>query len=80
TSLAHHLFARYPVPNFMTSTWFEPEPWKRKPQHDWYKHLGLGQNIRTARLPLRFTKAMAHLFCQAPDHFTAFAALRWAQV
>jgi hypothetical protein len=23
---------------------------------------------------------MAHLFCQAPDHFTVFAALRWAQV
>ena len=28
----------------------------------------------------RFTKAMAHLFGQAPHHFTAIAALRWAQV
>jgi hypothetical protein len=80
TSLAHHLFARYPVPNFMTTVWFEMEPWKRLPQHEWYKHMGLGQNIRTARLPLRFTKAMSHFFCQAPDHFTVFAALRWAQV
>jgi hypothetical protein len=80
TSLAHHLLARYPVPNFMTSVWFDLEPWKRLPQHEWYKHMGLGRNIRTARLPLRFSKVMAHLFCQAPDHFTVFAALRWAQV
>jgi len=79
-SLAHHLFARYPIPNFMTSVWFDLEPWKRLPQHEWYKHMGLGRNIRTATLPLRFTQAMAHLFCQAPDHLTVFAALRWAQV
>src|SRR5262249_50061155 len=32
------------------------------------------------RLPLRFTKAMSLLFSQAPDHYTVFAALRWAQV
>jgi hypothetical protein len=42
--------------------------------------MGLGKNIRTARLPLRFTKAMSHLFSQSPDHFTVFGALRWAQV
>src|SRR5262249_18480647 len=28
TSLAHHLFARYHVPNFMTSAWFDMESWK----------------------------------------------------
>lgn len=80
TSLAHHLFTRYPVPNFMTSVWFDMPPGECLPQHCWYKHLGLGQNIRSAGLPLRFTKAMAHLFTQAPDHFSVFAALRWAQV
>jgi hypothetical protein len=80
SSLAHHLFARYPVPNFMSSVWFDTEPWKRLPQHEWYKQMGLGKNIRTVSLPLRFTKAMSHLFSQAPDHFTVFAALRWAQV
>ena len=50
------------------------------PQQRWYKHLGLGRSIRTAGLPLRFTRAMAHLFGQAPHHFSATAALRWAQV
>jgi hypothetical protein len=80
TSLAHHLLARYPVPAFMSSAWFDLPPGEVLPQHRWYKHLGLGQSIRTAGLPLRITKAMAHLFGQAPQHFTAIAALRWAQV
>ncbi len=80
TSLAHHLLAYYPVPPFMTSVWFEMPHGEILPQHGWYKHLGLGQNIRTAPLPLRLTKAMAHLFAQAPHHYTAVAALRWAQV
>jgi PcfJ-like protein len=79
TSLAHHLLALYPVPAFMTSVWFDLPPGEVLPQHRWYKHLGLGHNIRTAGLPLRLTKAMAHLFTQAPHHYTAIAALRWAQ-
>lgn len=80
TSLAHHLFALYPVPAFMTTAWFETPANEPLPQHAWYKHLGLGQNIRTAGLPLRLTKTMAHLFIQAPHHYFAIMALRWAQV
>jgi hypothetical protein len=80
TSLAHHLFALYPVPAFMTSVWFEAPVNELLPQHAWYKHLGQGHNIRTAGLPLHFTKTMAHLFTQAPHHYTSIMALRWAQV
>ena len=80
SSLAQHLLARCPVPPFMTSAWFDLPPGKKLPQHDWYKHLGCGESIRTARLPLRLTRAMAHLFTQAPHHYSAVAALRWAQV
>jgi hypothetical protein len=80
SSLAQHLLARYPVPPFMTSAWFDLPPGEKLPQHDWYKHLGRGENIRTAKLPLRLTKAMAHLFTRAPHHYSAVAALRWAQV
>jgi hypothetical protein len=80
TTLAHHLLALYPVPAFMTSVWFDLPPGEVLPQHSWYKLLGRGRNIRAAPLPLRLTKAMAHLFTQAPHHYTAIAALRWAQV
>jgi hypothetical protein len=64
----------------MASAWFDLPAGKKLPQHDWYKHLGRGENIRTARLPLRLTRAMAHLFTQAPHQFSVIAALRWAQV
>jgi hypothetical protein len=80
SSLVQHLLARYPMPPFMTSVWFDLPQCEALPQHGWYKHLGLGQNIRTAHLPLRFTKAMAYLFTQAPDHYSAVSAVRWAQV
>ena len=42
--------------------------------------MGRGENIRTAKLPLKLTKAMAHLFTQAPHHYSAVQAIRWAQV
>jgi len=80
SSLAQHLLARYPVPAFMTSVWFDQSLGKRLPQQEWYKHLGRGENIRTAKLPLKLTRAMAHLFTQAPHHLTAIQAIRWAQV
>jgi hypothetical protein len=79
-SLARHLFALYPVPPFMTSAWLEAPPDKPLPEQQWYKHLGRGHSIRTAPLPLPFTRAMAHHFTQTPDHFPVRLALRWGQV
>ena len=80
SSLAQHLLARFPVPAFMTSVWFDQPHGKQLPQQEWYKHLGRGENIRTVNLPLRLTKAMAHWFTQAPHHLSAIQAIRWAQV
>ena len=79
-SLAHHLLALYPVPAFMTSAWFRVPADQPYPEQEWYKHLGRGGSIRTANLPLPFTRAMAHHFAQAPAHYTVAAALRWGQV
>jgi hypothetical protein len=79
-SVALHLFARYPVPGFMTSVWFRGGDADSAKQQAWYKHIGLGLNIRTADLPLSYTKRMAHHFMEAPDHFTVEMALRWGQV
>jgi hypothetical protein len=79
-SLARHLFALYPVPAFMTSAWFRLPPDGPHPEQEWYKHLGRGHSIRTAGLPLPYTRAMTHHFQQAPHHYSVTAALRWGQV
>jgi len=82
-SLAEHLLARFPMPRFMASVWFD-----RVREHgavsspvleDWYKRLGAGESIRTI-VPCRLTRRMAHLFLSAPSHLTAVGAVRWAQV
>jgi hypothetical protein len=79
-SLAGHLFAHYPMPAFMASAWYggrEPDAIRRQ---GWYRHMGLGRNIRTADVPLALTKKMAHEFTLAPEHYSIEMALRWGQV
>lgn len=80
SSLARHLLADWPVPPFMDSVWFKGNSPESLRQQKWFPHLGAGQNIRTADLPLPFTKKMAHSFMQAPPDFTVEAALRWGQI
>ncbi|MBK6895661.1 MAG: PcfJ domain-containing protein [Alphaproteobacteria bacterium] len=79
-SLAQHLFARYPVPSFMESAWFDTRKdgaLKRR----WYIHLGAGRNMRTApELPVPLTKMVAHHFILAPNCCGILEAFRWAQV
>jgi hypothetical protein len=79
-SLARHLFAEWPVPAFLDSVWFLGNGAGAVRQQGWFLHVGRGQNIRTADLPLPYTKRMAHHFMQAPADLTAEAALRWGQV
>lgn len=76
-SLLSHLYARYPVPVFMAQAWTTGNAVHQQ----WYRQLGIGKNIRTVEhLPVRFTKAMAHLFLSAPDHYSINGAIRWAQI
>ena len=79
-SLARHLFAEWPVPAFMDSGWFLGNGRGAIQQQEWFLHVGRGQNIRTADLPLPYTKRMAHHFMQAPADLTVEAALRWGQI
>ncbi len=79
-SMAQHLLAGYPVPAFMVSAWFRGCDAEATRRQGWYKHLGLGRNIRTADIPLAFTRRMAHEFAMAPDHYSVDMALRWGQV
>jgi hypothetical protein len=79
-SLARHLFAEWPVPAFMDSVWFFGNGREACRQQGWFLHVGGGKNIRTANLPLPYTKRMAHFFMQAPPEFTVESALRWGQI
>ena len=77
SELARHLLASYDVPLFMDCVWFNGNV----THQNWFKHIGTGQNIRTAPdIPIALTKKMAHHFLKAPKHYTVEEALRWGQV
>ncbi len=80
SSLIRHLFAKYPVPVFMDSCWFERESDSGEIHRELFLHLAKGNNIRTAEMNLKLTKRGAHLFSQAPKDFPVETALRWSQV
>ncbi|MDB5388090.1 MAG: hypothetical protein JWM11_3736 [Planctomycetaceae bacterium] len=79
-SLARHLFARWPVPAFMDSVWFQGTSREAQQKQRWFVHLGRGENIRTAPLPIPYSKRMSHHFMQAPGDFTVEDTLRWGQI
>ncbi len=77
SDLLRHLFVQYDVPPFMDRVWFT----ENETHQNWYKHIGTGQNIRTApEIPVTLTKKMAHNFLNAPKQYSVDEALRWGQV
>ena len=77
SELLRHLFVAYDIPSFMDRVWFT----ENEMHQNWYKHIGSGQNIRTAPdIPVSLTKKMAHHFLRAPKQYTVEEALRWGQV
>lgn len=80
-SLARHLLARYDVPEFLDAAWwvgFSPEGMLYQ---SWFKHIGRGENIRTAAdLPIPLTKRMAHHLLHSPPEIGILGAIRFAQV
>ena len=78
--LARHLLARYDVPFFMDAAWFQDEESVALQQQNWFAHIANGGNIRTADIPVKLTKKMAHSFSSAPEELPIELALRWGQV
>lgn len=77
SGLLRHLFAAYDVPSFMDRVWLT----ENETHQNWYKHIGIGQNIRTAPdIPVMLTKKMAHHFLKAPKQYNVEEAIRWGQV
>ena len=76
SELLRHLFASYDIPLFMDRVWLT----ENETHHNWYIHIGVGQNIRTAPdIPVTLTKKMAHHFLNAPKQYSADEAIRWGQ-
>ena len=80
-SLSRYLLARYEVPVPMDAAWLQGHNKAAYEQQAWFKHVAGGQNLRTAGVPMKITKRMAHLFMQNNhEGFTLIQALRVAQV
>lgn len=79
-SLARWLLAQYDVPLFMDAAWLSGVEDRARKQQEWFKHIGNGQNLRTADIPIALTKKAAHYALQAPRETTVEGGLRWGQV
>ena len=79
-SLVHHLFDRYPVPEFLTAAWWDENEaaWEL----DLYLHLAQGRSVRQFPNPLfqSLTKKMGVLYLHSPADLSPFAALNWARI
>ncbi|MHC5540604.1 PcfJ domain-containing protein [Singulisphaera rosea] len=80
SSLAHHLFANYPVPPILLSAWFAGSGWQAQRSRRWFLQTGLGKSLRTIGIPIDFTRRMAHEFANSPAHLPILFAVRRAQV
>ena len=67
-----HLFARWPVPAFMDSAWFAANSKVARRHQRWFLHLGRGENIRTASLPILYTKQRRITSCRRRPIWTSW--------
>ena len=78
--LCRHLLAKYDVPPFMDSVFFEGFEEEALRHQCWFAHVGAGKNIRQADVPIAMTAKMAHQFLRAPPDSTVLEAIRFGQV
>ena len=78
-SLVRHVFARYEVAPCLEGSWFVDDD-DAKRHRGWYLHVAQGYNLRTADLPIPYTKRMAHWFATVPGDYSVHEALRYGQV
>jgi hypothetical protein len=64
----------------MDSAWDLPSGAEAFRQQSWFIRLGRGTALRELNLPLKLTRNMEHHVRRAPDHFTAYQALRYGEV
>jgi hypothetical protein len=80
-SLLRHLFVLYDdVPSFFDAVWFSGRGQEAAERRKWFLHVGRGLNIGKCKMPIPFTKKMAHHLMHAPNDVTIDQAIRWGQV
>ena len=78
--LARYLFVQYHIPSCFDSVWFSGDGDDVRRQQGWYKHVGAGENLRTAPgLPCTVSKRMAHVVSQTKHRRQLLASMRRAQ-
>lgn len=80
SALLRHLLARYEVPKFLDTAWFEDPNARGLTHQKWFIHLATGGSVNDLALAIKFTHRMAHLFMHAPPSGTIDRNMRWAQV
>lgn len=76
SSLIKHCFATYEAPKFMEKVFYSVNTLHML----WYVELGSGKSVKgLTKLPVHLTSMMAHIFRNAPHHFSVNQALRYAQ-
>ena len=80
SSLANHLLAAYPVPEFMATAWLRDDDNDGPGCRELWFHIGAGNNPRTGKTPVAMSRRVAHHFLQAPGHYTIEGAVRWGQI
>ena len=84
SELVRYLFAEFPIPAFMDSAFFDPNPVYAR----WFIHLAQGGSVRKLpQCPVKMTAKMAHQFIHTPSRgfgigsqYSVTEALRYAQV
>ena len=79
-SLVKHLFAAYETPRFFYNTWFHPNFEVGLKQQSAFVHVAAGHSIRTANIPIAYSRTMSRHFLLAPTECSFPEALRWGQV
>ncbi|MDY8138750.1 PcfJ domain-containing protein [Aquimarina sp. 2201CG5-10] len=75
-SLIEFCFAKYPVPEFLVSSFFETQ----KKYMLWYVQLGVGRSVKSlSGIEMQLTTKMAHEFRKTPKGYSVAQALRRAQ-
>lgn len=89
SSLVRFLLTEYEIPLFMDEAWFvqpvsndkKELSYNKTRQITWFIDLCAGKNIRKLDgLPIELNKRQAHIFSQAPSHYTIDDAFRYGQI